>query len=171
MNRRLDRWRHQAGLTLIELLIALVIVGTLAAVGIPGYLGFLQRAREVMIIQYLREVHNGQVSWRIETDETEFTGDFDELEETGFIPGGTNFVKARTRVPKKKGGASKTTSARIVGTYQLNLTATTSSASATYQLTASPQNRSPNVRWFYVDQTGVIRAATGFAGPGAPPLP
>lgn len=104
MNRRLDRWRHQAGLTLIELLIALVIVGTLAAVGIPGYLGFLQRAREVMIIQYLREVHNGQVSWRIETDENEFTGDFDELEETGFIPGGTNFVKARTRVPRKKGG-------------------------------------------------------------------
>ncbi|HEX7551659.1 MAG TPA: prepilin-type N-terminal cleavage/methylation domain-containing protein [Candidatus Methylomirabilis sp.] len=29
MNRRLDRWRHQAGLTLIELLIGLLIVGTL----------------------------------------------------------------------------------------------------------------------------------------------
>jgi len=29
MNRRLVRWRHQAGLTLVELLIGLVIVGTL----------------------------------------------------------------------------------------------------------------------------------------------
>ena len=169
MNRRLVRCRHQVGLTLIELLIGLVIVGTLAGVGIPAYLGFLQRAREAMIIQYLCEVHNGQVGWRIETDATEFTGDFDELEQTGFIPGGENFVKARKRVPRR--GASVTTSARIMNTYQLTLTARTSGADATYQLTAYPQNRSPKVRWFYVDQTGVIRAATGFVGPGAPPLP
>ncbi|MEI8190726.1 MAG: prepilin-type N-terminal cleavage/methylation domain-containing protein [candidate division NC10 bacterium] len=169
MNRRLVRWRQQAGLTLIELLIGLVIVGILAGVGIPAYLGFLQRAREAMIIQYLREVHNGQVGWRIETDATEFTGDFDELEETGFIPGGQNLVKVRKRVPRR--GTSVTTSTRIVDTYQLALTARTSGTTATYQLTASPQSRSRKVRWFYVDQTGVIRAATGFVGPGAPPLP
>lgn len=169
MNRRLVRWRRPAGLTLIELLIGLVIVGTLAGVGIPAYLGFVQRAREAMIIQYLREIHNGQVGWRIETDATEFTGDFDELEETGFIPGGANSVKVRKRVPRR--GTSVTTSTRILNTYQLALTARTSGSTATYQVIASPQNRSRNVRWFYVDQTGVIRAATGFAGAGAPALP
>ena len=56
------------GLTLIELLIALVIVGILAAIAVPAYLGFVQRARETAIIYYLSEVHKGQQAWRLETD-------------------------------------------------------------------------------------------------------
>jgi len=156
------------GLTLIELLIALVIVGILAAIAVPTYLGFVQRARETTIIYYLSEVHRGQQAWRLETDAVGYSGDFDELEETGFIPDAVNFQRARRRPPVR--GASRTTSSRVVQNYQLDLTArdNPSTNAYTYTISAYPVNRSTRVRWFYLDQTGMIRAATGSAGPRSP---
>ena len=161
----------RAGFTLVELLIGIAVVALLAAIAVPTYLGFIQRARETAVIQFLREVHKGQQEWRLETDAPGYAGDFEELEETGFIPDATNFVRARRRAPRR--GGSRTTSSRLVQNYRLDLTAVDnpSTDTYTYTITAYPQNRDRRLRWFYLDQTGVIRAATGRAGPSTPPIP
>ncbi|HYL79357.1 MAG TPA: hypothetical protein VEU07_01010 [Candidatus Acidoferrum sp.] len=138
--------------------------------GIPVYMNFLQRAREASIIQYLSEVHKGQLELRLETDANGFTGDFDELEETGYIPDAQNFVRTRRRAPRR--GGSRETSSRLVQNYRLDLTCTEnpSANTYTYSLKAYPQDRTRGARWFYVDQTGMIRAGNGWSGPGAPPI-
>lgn len=155
--------------TLIELLITLAVVAILATVGIPMYLGFVQRARETTIIFYLAEVHKGQQAWRLETDSPGYAGDFDELEESGFIPDAQNFVRARRRAPRR--GPTRTTSSRVVQNYRLDLTALDdpSTNTYTYTISAYPVDRNPKVRWFYLDQTGLIRAGTGSAGRFSPP--
>jgi len=170
MRRRKIPGQCRGGFTLIELLIAVAVVGLLSAIAIPSYLNFVQRARETAVIQYLREVHKGQQEWRLETDSDGYSGDFDELEETGFIPDAVNFVRTRRR-SVRRGQATRTTSSRVVQTYRLDLTAqdSPSTNTYTYSITAYPSNRSRRVRWFYIDQTGVIRAGTGWAGPSAPP--
>lgn len=168
--RRPGVCRRRAGFTLIELLVGIAIISILAAMGIPVYMGFLQRAREASVIQYLREVHKGQLEWRLETDASGFTGDFDELEETGYIPDAQNFVRARRRTPRR--GGTRETSSRLVQNYRLDLTCTEnpSADTFTYSLKAYPESGSHDVRWFYMDQTGTIRAGKGYSGPGAPPI-
>jgi prepilin-type N-terminal cleavage/methylation domain-containing protein len=85
------------------------------------------------------------------------------------LPNAVNFVRARVRAPRS--GASRQTSSRLVLTYWLDLTAQSSSGTATYtfNIRAYPKDRSSGLRWFYIDQTGMIRAAKGWAGSGAPP--
>ena len=55
--------------------------------------------------------------------------------------------------------------------YQLDLTAmdNPSTNSYTYTISAYPVNRSRSVRWFYLDQTGTVRAGMGSAGRSSPP--
>ncbi len=163
MRQRQVTARPGGGFTLIELLIAVAVVGLLAAIAIPSYLNFVQRAREVAVIQYLREVHKGQQEWRLESDSAGYSGDFDELEETGFIPDAVNFVRTRRR-SIRRGQATRTTSSRVIQKYQLDLTSTDTSSDPllnTYTIYASPQDGSTKVRWFYLDQTGVIRYRIG----------
>ncbi|MBI2563642.1 MAG: prepilin-type N-terminal cleavage/methylation domain-containing protein [candidate division NC10 bacterium] len=163
MQRRQVPGQDRGGFTLIELLIAVAVIGLLAAIAIPSYLNFVQRAREVAVIQYLREVHKGQQEWRLESDSAGYSGDFDELEETGFIPDAVNFVRTRRR-SVQRGQATRTTSSRVIQKYQLDLTSTDTSSDPllnTYTIYASPQDGSTKVRWFYLDQTGVIRYRMG----------
>ena len=163
MRRRKIPGQCRGGFTLIELLIAVAVVGLLSAIAIPSYLNFVQRARETAVIQYLREVHKGQQEWRLETDSDGYSGDFDELEETGFIPDSVNFVRTRRR-SVRRGQATRTTSSRVVQKYQLDLTSTDNPSDLslnTYTIYASPQDGNTKVRWFYLDQTGVIRYRNG----------
>jgi hypothetical protein len=135
---------------------------------VPTYLGLVQRARETAVIQYLREVHKGQLGWRMETDSNGFTGDFDELEKSGFIADAKSNVRFRYQAPRRNWTVEL--SVRQYQTYNLQLVAQDVSGTATYYVYAYPQNMSTKARWFFVDQTGVIRGTTGWAGPGAPPI-
>jgi len=54
------------GLTLIELLTVVLIVGILAGIAIPWYTGYLQRARRVDAKTALEQLRAAQEMWRAE---------------------------------------------------------------------------------------------------------
>lgn len=60
--------RHRRGFTLIEILIVLVIIGILAGLAIPRFVGATSRAKQVEVKQILRQIYTMQASYRIEHD-------------------------------------------------------------------------------------------------------
>jgi type IV pilus assembly protein PilE len=63
---RIQNVKSRAGLTLIELLMVIVIVGVLAAIAIPMYSGYMQRARRADAKTALEQVRAAQEMWRAE---------------------------------------------------------------------------------------------------------
>jgi type IV pilus assembly protein PilE len=62
----IQRIKSKAGLTLIELLMVIVIVGVLAAIAVPMYSGYMQRARRADAKIALEQVRAAQEMWRAE---------------------------------------------------------------------------------------------------------
>jgi type IV pilus assembly protein PilE len=58
--------RNHKGITLLELLVVIVIVGILAAVAIPSYNGYLLRARRADAKTVLEQIRAAQEMWRAE---------------------------------------------------------------------------------------------------------
>lgn len=57
---------NKKGVTLIELLIVIIVVGILAAIAIPLYTGYLERARRADAKTALEQVRACQEMWRAE---------------------------------------------------------------------------------------------------------
>jgi type IV pilus assembly protein PilE len=63
---RIRRRKSTRGLTLIELLMVIVIVGVLAAIAIPTYSNYMQRGRRADAKTALQQVRAAQEMWRAE---------------------------------------------------------------------------------------------------------
>ncbi len=143
----------QKGYTLLELLIAVAIVAVLAAIAVPAYISFIQRAKETAVISYLTKMRSAQETHKLDDSSSFYSGSFDELETTGFIPAAA-------------GAAS-----RVEHEYQLDLTAGVLGGEPFWNVLAAPLSASPKARHFYADQTGILRYAVGApAGPGSAPV-
>ena len=63
---KIQKMKSRVGLTLIELLMVIVIVGVLAAIAVPMYSGYMQRARRADAKTALEQVRAAQEMWRAE---------------------------------------------------------------------------------------------------------
>jgi len=72
------------GITLIELLVVIVIVGVLAAIAIPAYTGYMQRARRVDAKTALEQLRASQEMRRAERGS--YSTDLTELRTTWGVP-------------------------------------------------------------------------------------
>jgi len=64
MKRKQLLRRMEAGFSLIELLIAITIIGIMAAVAIPNLLSYLRKGRETAAISSLKTVHQAQTQYQ-----------------------------------------------------------------------------------------------------------
>lgn len=160
--------RRQGGFTILETSILLVILIFLGGILIPSYFHLVQQAREVRTRGTLVRIVQGQENFQLTNPDTgRYAGDFEELEAEGCVPQGDNCQPAQ--LVTTPSGVRRMASSRIRDGYHLDLEADLdSSDDAMWCVTASPIKRSSKRRWFYADQTGVIRCDIGLADHESP---
>jgi type IV pilus assembly protein PilA len=80
------RGQREGGFTLIELLLVVVIMGILAAIAIPNYIGQQQEAKDSAAMAQLRTAATSQDLYHAKQDA--FAGNAADLEAYGFRQGG-----------------------------------------------------------------------------------
>lgn len=127
------------GLTLIELLIVVAILGVLAAIAVPQYLEMLKRAQETAAIAYMKswtvaqEYYKDKYGWYADAD--------DQLVKEKLIP-----------VTLAKDGS------RAGYNYSIDSAA---KAKTGWWGKGWPVKANSRSRYFYIDQTGTLRYEIG----------
>lgn len=140
-----------AGFTVLELLFIMAIILIIAVIAVPAYNKFIQKARETSVISYLSKIVKAEDIYFLESPTASYSADFDELEPTGMISPST-------------GAAS-----RVEHDYTFTLNAGRVAGTPFWNVTANPVNGSLSARWFYADETGILRFKTGSVADAASP--
>lgn len=90
--------RHAAGFTLLELMIAVAVVGILAAIAIPSYRQYVIRSNRSAAEQYMLSISNAQEQYRL--DNRAYAASMTELSMPTTTPElGNNYSFAISAVP------------------------------------------------------------------------
>ena len=80
---RVDRSSGQAGFTLLELIIVMVIIAVLAAIAVPSYIRNVQRAKEAVLKEDLRVLRTAIDSYTV--DKQQAPQSLEDLVSAGYI--------------------------------------------------------------------------------------
>jgi type IV pilus assembly protein PilE len=147
---RIRRRKSIRGLTLIELLMVIVIVGVLAAIAVPTYSNYMIRARRADAKTALEHVRAAQEMWRAEK------GCYaqDGVDCLGGASAGSAVTKLQTTM-----GAPPTQ----VGDYAWSFTALSATA---FTARATPNRaRQTSDGWLAINQDGTKTDQNGFVYP------
>lgn len=154
------------GFSLIELLIAVLILAVIAAIAVPSYLEMVRVAQETKVIALLRQWQQAQEQFNGTFGG--YTRSYDELEIEGFVGGGSvsisthNFTISISNsttdgTGKGKKGKGKGSGGKAPSPFNPRVA---------WWGTAQPKIATANARYFYTDQTGIVVAKVG--GPPTP---
>ncbi len=143
--------KDDTGFTLIEMLIVLAIISVLTAIALPMYTNLVKKSRETAVLSYMTLLKKAEDAYIITNVGNAFSSDFEELEATGTLPPGN-------------GSAT-----RIVHDYRLVLTVGVDAGVPFWRVTAEPVDGDVTVKWFYTDETGVMRYETGATATASSP--
>jgi len=146
------RHNKQKGFSLIELLIVVAIILIIAAIAIPNLLRSKMAANEASAVASLRTYNTAIVSYQT----TYGTDPATNLSTLG--PASTPSSTGADLVDNLLGSATPSKSG-----YTFSYTPGTASSTGVisqYSLTAQPQSTSTGQRYFFTDQSGVIRQTT-----------
>jgi len=158
--------RSARGFSLIELLIVVAVILTIAAIAIPNFIRSKMRANEAAAVSNLRNISTAEVVYST----TYGIGFSSNLAKLGPPPGGSVLVDANNAglIDDVLAAGVKTGYRFTYGAVDVN----GDGVMDTYTVNGDPLNPgNTGQNYFFVDQTSVIkRNASAVAGPSDPPI-
>ena len=143
---------RQAGFSLVELLIVVAIILIIAAIAIPNLLRSRIAANEASAVGSIRTINTAEVTYSSSYPDCGFTA-LSALGGSGGNTTGAGLIDAVLAGGQKSGYSFAATASGASGTCGSG----TGTPNSTYVVVGGPQNAQTGQRYFFSDQSGVIR--------------